>query len=50
MKELTKQKYAIKERKKIAHLNQKILGFLEKVSPGMNIQEKILPEWQSALK
>lgn len=41
---------AAKERKRIAHLYQKILGSQGKGSPRRALQKKILPQWQTALK
>lgn len=49
-KGLTEQKGAVKERKKIAHQYEKILGSQGKASPTNNLHKENLPERQSALK
>uniref|UniRef100_A0A8C2YGS9 Uncharacterized protein n=1 Tax=Coturnix japonica TaxID=93934 RepID=A0A8C2YGS9_COTJA len=46
----TKALCAIKEGKKVVHLYQKIPGSQGKVTPRRELQEKILPQQQSALK
>jgi len=40
----------MKEGKKIAYRYQKIPGLQGKASPRRDLQEEILPQWQSALK